>query len=155
MRYIIVTIKPWNINFLKKNKKKFPGRCFFIFEPKKLNSKYLKKIKPEKIFFIHWSHFIKPEIYKSYQCILFHMTDLPYGRGGSPLQNLILRKKKTTKISAIKVDKIFDSGDVYLKRNLRLSGNAHEIFKRSIDIIFNMIKILLKKKYQTKETKKI
>ena len=29
------------------------------------------------------------------------MTDLPYGRGGSPLQNLIIRGFESTKISAI------------------------------------------------------
>jgi methionyl-tRNA formyltransferase len=154
MRYIIATIKPWNISFLKKNRKKLPGSCFFIFEPKKLNLKYLKKINPERVFFIHWSQFIKAEIYNSYQCILFHMTDLPYGRGGSPLQNLILRKKKITKISAIKVDKIYDSGDIYLKRSLRLSGTAHDIFVRSINIIFNMIKILVKKNIKPKKQKK-
>ena len=44
------------------------------------------------------------------------MTDLPYGRGGSPLQNLILKGKKTTKITAFKmIDKI-DAGPIYLKK---------------------------------------
>ncbi len=146
MRYIIATIKPWNINFLKENKKKFPGNVFFIFDPKKLNIKNINKINPEKIFFIHWSKTIKSEIYINYNCILFHMTDLPYGRGGSPLQNLILKKKKVTKITALNVTKNIDSGDIYLKRNLILNGSAEQIFLRSIKIIFKMIIFILKKK---------
>lgn len=146
MRYIIATIKPWNINFLKENKKKLPGKVFFIFDPKKLSIKKINKINPEKIFFIHWSKIIQPEIYANYNCILFHMTDLPYGRGGSPLQNLILRKKKNTKITALAVTKNIDSGNIYLKRNLTLTGSAEQIFLRSIKVIFKMIIFILKKK---------
>ena len=154
MRYIIATIKPWNINFLKENKKKFPGNVSFIFDPKKLNIKNINKINPEKIFFIHWSKTIKSEIYINYNCILFHMTDLPYGRGGSPLQNLILRKKKATKITALNVAKKIDSGDIYLKKNLILKGSAEQIFLRSIKIIFKMIIFILKKKIKPKKQKK-
>lgn len=55
------------------------------------------------------------------------MTDLPYGRGGSPLQNLIKRNIENTKISAIKVVKDLDAGDIYLKRDLNLNGTADEI----------------------------
>ena len=46
------------------------------------------------------------------------MTDLPYGRGGSPLQNLIARGFLETKISAILVEKQLDAGPVYLKMEL-------------------------------------
>ena len=52
--------------------------------------------------------FIPTEIFTSFECIVFHMTDLPYGRGGSPLQNLIVRGHKKTKVSALKVVKEVD-----------------------------------------------
>ena len=71
------------------------------------------------------------------------MTDLPYGRGGSPLQNLIIRGHKKTKISAIKVSNWIDAGDVYLKSELDLSGSAKEIFIRSSLVIYNMISEIL------------
>ena len=44
------------------------------------------------------------------------MTDLPFGRGGSPLQNLIVRGYKSTKLTAIKVQSGIDTGDIYLKK---------------------------------------
>jgi methionyl-tRNA formyltransferase len=44
------------------------------------------------------------------------MTDLPFGRGGSPLQNLISRKIYNTKLSAIRVVKELDAGPVFLKK---------------------------------------
>jgi methionyl-tRNA formyltransferase len=67
------------------------------------------------------------------------MTDLPYGRGGSPLQNLIVRGITETKISAIKVAQGIDSGDVYLKRSLKLNGTAESIFIKAASIIEKMI----------------
>ncbi len=32
-----------------------------------------------------------------------HMTDVPYGRGGSPLQNLIARGHTSTKLTAMRM----------------------------------------------------
>ena len=65
------------------------------------------------------------------------MTDLPYGRGGSPLQNLIVRGYKETKVSAIRVTETLDAGPVYMKYPLLLEGSAQEIFVRCADIIFS------------------
>ena len=110
-----------------------------------LISKKIKKFKPDYIFFLHWGYKIPGEIYKNYKCIVFHMTDLPFGRGGSPLQNLIVRNYKYTRLSAIEVVEDFDAGDVYLKKNLSLSGTADQIFLRADKIIKEMIsKIILK-----------
>ena len=64
------------------------------------------------------------------------MTDLPFGRGGSPLQNLIIRGFNKTKISAIKVQTEIDAGPVYMKEDVSLEGNATEIFERISKIVF-------------------
>jgi methionyl-tRNA formyltransferase len=83
---------------------------------------------------------IPKEIFENFNCIVFHMTDLPFGRGGSPLQNLLERKIYRTKISAIKCADILDGGDIYLKRDLDISyGSAQEIYFRASDIISEMI----------------
>jgi methionyl-tRNA formyltransferase len=119
-------------------KKKHPEHEIFIITDKsELSSSYVQKIKPQLIFFPHWSWIIPDEIYSNFKCIVFHMTDLPYGRGGSPLQNLIVRGKTKTKISAIKVEGSIDAGPIYLKKNLDLRGSANEILQRASDIIFS------------------
>jgi methionyl-tRNA formyltransferase len=100
----------------------------------------LKEIAPDKIFIPHWSYIIPGEIYKNYECVVFHMTDLPFGRGGSPLQNLITRGYIDTKISALKVADGLDTGEIYLKKDLSLLGTAEEIFIRTSLIISEMIK---------------
>lgn len=116
-----------------------------------LNLSEIQKINPEYIFFPHWSYKITPEIYENFACVIFHMTDLPFGRGGSPLQNLIAREVYQTKISAIKCTKEIDAGPVYLKEDLALNGSAKEIYLRSAKIILKMIDKIVQENPQPKE----
>ena len=96
------------------------------------------------VFFPYWSRFIEEKVYNSFECVVFHMTDLPYGRGGSPLQNLILRGEKSTKVSAIRCGSEIDGGPIYMKRDLSLTGSAQDIYLRSIPIIADMIETMTK-----------
>ena len=139
MSYIIAYNRPWYKDLSKKLEKK-TGKNFVAIDNKKdLNRDSLNSINPEKIFFPHWSYFIPEEIYKNFNCVIFHMTDLPYGRGGSPLQNLIIRGHRDTMISAIQCVKAFDAGPIYLKKPLSLDGNAKDIFTRASHVIEEMI----------------
>ncbi len=73
------------------------------------------------------------------------MTDLPYGRGGSPLQNLIIRGRKETQITALKMTQEMDAGDIYKKSYLDLSGSAQEIFIRASKKIVELINFIIMK----------
>ena len=107
-----------------------------ITEKSELNFDNVSSINPDYIFFPHWSYIIPKNIYENFNCVVFHMTDLPFGRGGSPLQNLIARGIKKTKISAIKVVGEIDAGPIYFKEDLELYGSATEIFYRTAKTIF-------------------
>lgn len=116
----------------------------YVFDRNDLTFENLKKINPKYIFFPHWSYIISDEILENFNCIIFHMTDLPFGRGGSPLQNLIERGIYKTKISAIKCTKKIDAGDVYMKKDFDISvGSASEIYTKCGKIISEMIDYIL------------
>lgn len=136
--YVIATIKSWNINNCRKLAEQFPDHNFrIVTEKEELTYKTLSDIKPEFVFFPHWSWLIPEEVYEHFNCVVFHMTDLPFGRGGSPLQNLLVRGIYHTKITAIKVEAGLDTGDIYLKEPLDIStGSADEIFSKISDIVF-------------------
>lgn len=138
-RIVIATIKSWNIFNAEKLKSilKRYYRVFIITDKNDLTYKRLRQLEPKYVFFPHWSWIIPKEIYSVFECVVFHMTDLPFGRGGSPLQNLIVRGIDMTKISAIRVDDGIDTGPVYLKKELKLNGKASDIFNRASNIIFN------------------
>ena len=136
-RYVIATIKSWNIKAAKRfDSRNSDVKVLLITDRKDLTYQKVKAFKPRYIFFPHWSWIIPLDIFENLECVVFHMTDLPFGRGGSPLQNLIERGIYQTKISAIRVAEELDAGPVYLKRDLSLEGSAEEIFKRACGIIF-------------------
>jgi methionyl-tRNA formyltransferase len=149
---IILSEKDWNRNLISileiahKN-----TNWLFINNKNDFNLDVLSKQNIDKIFIPHWSYIIPKEIYLNYECIVFHMTDLPYGRGGSPLQNLIVRGHTETKVSALKVVKELDAGSIYLKRDLSLVGTAEDIFKRANAIIAVMITEIISKNLRPKE----
>jgi methionyl-tRNA formyltransferase len=146
MKYILLTEKSWHINLFNELKGHLEGEWTLINEKSDFTEENVSRIKPNIIFIPHWSYIISPNIFQNYECIVFHMTNLPFGRGGSPLQNLIEMGFKETKISAIKVESKIDSGDVYLKKKLSLDGTAREIFERASFIIKSMIQEIIQKK---------
>ena len=73
------------------------------------------------------------------------MTDLPYGRGGSPLQNLILDNKQKTMISAFKMTERMDEGPIYIKKRMALDGRAIDIYKRTAELSCQIINWIIKK----------
>lgn len=137
---LIVSEKTWNKKLLCCLQSTMPQYSFYLISKKEdFTIERIDSISPVKIFIPHWSYIIPPSIFKQYECILFHMTDLPYGRGESPLQNLIVRGLTATKLSALRVEGGLDTGPVYLKMDLSLLGTAEEIFIRANDQIEKMI----------------
>lgn len=133
MKYFIFTKKIWDLK--NKNINKFRS-----FIRHKINISEIKRAKPKRLFFLHWSKIIDKKIYLNYECIQFHCSNLPKFRGGSPVQNQILHGKNKTKLNAFRVNKSLDSGDICLSKNLSLKGNANDIYKRIENIALREIK---------------
>ena len=150
--YIILSEKYWNKSLIKTLSEKFNKINWILIDKRQdFNTGNLDLINTTKIFIPHWSYIIPDEIFSKFECIVFHMTDLPFGRGGSPLQNLIVLGKEETKISALKVVKELDAGPIYLKKDLSLSGKAEEIFTRANAIIELMIIEMIEKDLEPTE----
>ena len=143
-KYIVATIKDWNIDQYYQSKFTKSKNWFLVTDPSKLTFAYVNSIKPKYIFFPHWSKKVNLKIVSNYECVCFHETDVPYGRGGSPIQNLIARNHKKTTITALKMTDVLDGGPIYFKRKLKLDGNAQQIYERASKIIFNIIGMIVK-----------
>lgn len=128
--------------FKKKIKKK---NFFFINSKKEFSIKKIISINPKIIFIPHWNWKIDKKIFEKYLCVGFHSTPLPYGRGGSPIQNMIERGHKKSVVCAIKINNKLDAGDIYLRQKFLLKDRANEIFQNIYDIIIEMILKLEKK----------
>jgi len=140
MKYLIITNRKWYKNLPTILKKHFKSDEFFLIDNKDdFTYEVVRRINPKYVFIPHWSHIVPENIFNNFECIIFHMTDLPFGRGGSPLQNLIVNKIYDTKISAIKCVSELDAGPIYLKESLQLYGTAEEIYIRASKVIEEMI----------------
>lgn len=110
-----------------------------IRTPDELDLEALERFAPNHVFFPHWSSKIPADVFERFESIIFHMTDVPFGRGGSPLQNLVTRGIETTRLSALRCVAELDAGPVYLKRDLSTLGTAEEVFLRAARLMETMI----------------
>lgn len=137
--YVIAQSKIWDPEMSQKLSHATNSTFFEVNSESELSLENLGKLAPRIIFFPHWSSKIGKDIFENFECIVFHMTDLPFGRGGSPLQNLIIRGHSTTRISALRCQTEIDAGPIYLKKKLSLVGSAQEIYVRAASVIREMI----------------
>lgn len=143
MVYVIASTRHWNMRMPKHLSDATGHEFHFIDNNEDLCLSRLVEIDPRYIFFPHWSYIIPSSIYDRFECVVFHMTDVPFGRGGSPLQNLISRGIYETKMTALRCSAGIDAGDVYLKEPLSLYGTAEEIYLRAGKLIEEMIKTII------------
>lgn len=139
MNIVIAASRLWDPRLADTLAARSACSCQLITRPEDLTSATLSTMAPRYVFFPHWSHRIPPAIFENYECVIFHMADLPFGRGGSPLQNLIVRGIYETQICALRGVAEIDAGPVYLRRPLSLHGNAQEIYLRASTLIGEMM----------------
>lgn len=120
-------------NWFSKHKKSDEFKKLTVFEIKRkeeLTIEKLKKCKPRYIFFPHWNWKVENEILEEFECIAFHTAPLPYGRGGSPIQNLIIRGFNHSPVCSLRMTEELDSGPIYTMEDISLDGSIKDIFER-------------------------
>ena len=132
---LLLSSRPWNSALADRLSQSMARPVKSISAPAQLTPEATAAIDPQWIFVPHWSHWIPKSIWGQWPTVIFHMSDLPYGRGGSPLQNLIQRGHTSTMLTALRCGAGLDAGDVYLKQPLSLHGSAEEIFLRADGLI--------------------
>ena len=147
-RYIVAGCKSWNRSAFDQILSKLAGEWDYVGEPEQLSLARVRELRPRFAFFLHWSWKVPPEILDEVECVCFHMTDVPYGRGGSPLQNLIARGHRDTKLTALRMMPEMDAGPVYMKRSLSLEGGAEEIYLRATRLSADMIQQIVRDEMQ-------
>lgn len=99
----------------------------------------LGQFEPDLVFFPHWSSIVGSKIFKKYTCILFHTAPLPFGRGGSPIQNLIKLGYKKSPVCAVAMSDCIDFRPIYDQLDINLDGSLSEILERLNNTINTLI----------------
>ena len=142
MRIVICSSKRW----FKLNPSIGEKHVVQYFQSKDgLSIRALDQFKPDYVFFTHWNWIVKDEIHERFKCIVFHTAPLPYGRGGSPIQNLILDGVDKAPVCAIKMTRELDSGPIYASSTISLAGSLKDIFSRINVAINDLIKEIIER----------
>jgi methionyl-tRNA formyltransferase len=119
------------------------GNYKWVFINKKNDlSEFLIKFNNEvsKLFFLHWNFIVPKNIYNNFECINIHTSNLPDGKGGSPLQNQICDKIKFTKVNSLQMKDIgLDSGPIYNHKYISLQGSLNDIWMTITYAAFDLI----------------
>ncbi len=152
-RYVVCAYRPWNIKLFNDKLSKLPFEFYLISKKEELKTDKLRKIDPELIFFLDWSWIVPEEIITNFKCIGFHAAPLPKFRGGSPIQNQIIRGINLTKLTAFYMDREIDKGDVLLQADLSLDGHLKDIFERIANLSYDIILKIINGEYEVKKQK--
>lgn len=147
--YVIMCNRPWDLALAK--------RCAdvlnsderrFVAAPSLTQLDYVADAyghgDPRYVFFPNWSERVPNDVLSRYECVCFHETDLPFGRGGSPIQNMIELGMTKTVVSAIRMTEKIDEGPIYSRSHpVSLDGLVEEIYLRISDVVFRMIEYIV------------
>ena len=141
--YIIASSKPWHIKECKSQNRFNTSEYIWVKSNDELDKALISQSDVRYIFFLHWNWLVPESILTQYECVCFHMTDVPYGRGGSPLQNLIVRGHTISQLTALRMVNEMDAGPVYMKLPLTLDGKAIDIYKRAGLLSYELIEWII------------
>ncbi|HUE91251.1 hypothetical protein [Pseudomonas sp.] len=148
--YLLASCKSWHADSFIRLRQRTDERWQWVQSPDELLA-VLDGAVPRYIFFLHWRWRVPESIWREHECVCFHMTDLPYGRGGSPLQNLIADGHHETRLSALRMVEMLDAGPIYLKQSLSLQGTAEAIYVRAGELGEQMIAEIIARQPQVVE----
>lgn len=151
MKKAIFCIQNYLIEDVLKSSKLLNDNSIVVKNKDELNLELIYKHKPDFIMFPHWSQKVSSEIYQNYKCICFHSSPLPYGRGGSPIQNMINLGHDETEVCSLLMTEEFDAGPIYIRTKVSLKGNLDQILIRIYKAIADQINELLKNDIEPEE----
>ena len=87
----------------------------------------LSKNSYEHIFLVGWSSIIPDYILQKSNFYCVHPSELPYYRGGSPIQHQILDGLKSSYVTLFKIEGELDSGPIFSKQQISLEGEINDV----------------------------
>lgn len=130
----------WGISAAMKAAATCGGRWEFVYSAGGLTQ--VLALKPSMVFFLNWSRRVPDRVLTQTAAVNFHCTDLrqSFGRGGHPIENLLMRGFTETVISAHAMTAEVDAGPVYgVSPPFSLSGSKEDIRQRFIQPVADLM----------------
>ena len=131
MKIACVGYRSWAIDIYRNIKGEFPEHEFLLQLSESDFCEFsIAVFKPDLVLFYGWSKIIPNNLVTKYNCLMLHPSPLPKYRGGSPLQNQIIRGETKSAVTIFLIDEGIDTGPIAKQKELDLSGTLNDIFER-------------------------
>jgi methionyl-tRNA formyltransferase len=144
-RYLVAGIGPWSRTAFTAMIDDLPAHQreqWALYDTPRGLQAGVRRYLPQYVFLPHWRWRVQDEVLQKTTCVGFHMTALPWGKGGSPLQHLIQLRRRDTTLTAYRMTADFDGGPIYSATLLSLDGSAGEIYQRAAHISIRMARLI-------------
>ena len=130
-KVLCVGHRRWALNIYSKIAKSYKdGEVRVIKSYDEYSNSFIRKYNPDFILFYGWSWMVDKDIIGNYKCIMLHPSKLPKYRGGSPIQNQIIRGVNDSAVTLFIMNEEMDAGNVVFQESMSLSGSIDDIFNR-------------------------
>ena len=152
MKIACIGYRGWSLNIYSKLQDLFSDHQFLIQGSEKDYDEHeIDTFSPSIILFYGWSKIIPSHLLDRYACLMLHPSPLPKYRGGSPIQNQIIRGEIDSAVTIFVMNEGIDSGPILKQDYLNLAGSLDEIFERIETIGFNLTCQILVEGFNRKE----
>ena len=86
---------------------------------------------------------VKKEFLDLAPCVCLHPSPLPKYRGGSPIQNQIIRGEKMSAVTLFYMTEGVDAGDIVLQEEISFEGHLQDILNRMTETGIRLTKKML------------
>ena len=143
MRIACVGYRKWALNIYDSLANSLDHNFFIIRSKEQFSAEAIVDFNPDLILFYGWSWIVDIKIINKFNCLMLHPSPLPKYRGGSPIQNQIIRGEKKSMVSIFKMNNELDSGDILIQSPLSLEGDLSMIFDKIEKIGIQITKEIL------------
>ncbi|GHV82958.1 hypothetical protein AGMMS50212_02980 [Spirochaetia bacterium] len=135
MKIACVGYRDWTLKIYNEIIRCCPEHEYLRFnDVKEYDAKRIFEFNPDFILYYGWSEKVGEEIFSKYKSVVLHISPLPKYRGGSPIQNQIIRCETKSAVTLFFIDGGIDTGDIIAQGEISLAGHLFEIFDRIIDV---------------------
>jgi methionyl-tRNA formyltransferase len=132
---LCVGYRDWALNIYDKIAQNYSdGDVNIIASHDEYSDSFVISCNPDLILFYGWSWMISKDIISKYKCIMLHPSKLPKYRGGSPIQNQIIRGEKDSAVTLFLMNEKVDAGPIIFQKSMSLSGSINDIFNRIVEL---------------------
>ena len=128
MNVALVGYRSWALKLYSKLTSSFDFSFLLISSKSEFSIDVIVDFNPDIILFYGWSWLIPASITSTYTCLMLHPSELPKFRGGSPIQNQIIRGVYDSSVTIFKINDQIDAGPIiaqsYLDRKLHITTTA-------------------------------